>query len=480
MLKKMRARIPAVYVCGVLALLPLVFHDGFFDINRVKTAFFVLWTLGSSALYLFTGKAAFTKKHIPLLVFCMLSALSTLVSADPVSAFWGSGGRLNGFITILCLCLGAWLASQSKYRLWSVYAFLIAGCAVSILAALHFFGVDPFGFYENMKAEQTEQFLSTIGNIDLAGAYLCLLLPAAAGLYLRSDKARVLSAAAVFFSALAVIPCRAEGGMLALLCAGFICLRSGTKKGFFTAGLMIAALLTVCALMKLFPGSSFSLAGSSCWYAAKHWVLLLPAALSCFAAAKFAGNGAGRFFGKAVTVIAVLLALTCAGAFVYFSLFDRETPLRAILKYLRFSDTWGSYRGGVWKRCAKLFGSLPLGQKLLGVGPDSLSGPLYAAYGSEIAAFSGMRFDNAHCLPIQYLLTTGILGLLSIGAAAVLPLKNLFRSNDGVARAAGYGCLVYLICGLFTVNTPAISPVFWVLLYSAGAISCGGDPDAGA
>ena len=473
MLKKIHSRIPAVYVCGVLAFLPLVFCDGFFDINRAKFAFFVLWTFLGAAVYLFTGKLRFSARHLPLLALCLFSAVSTLLSEDPADAFWGAGGRLCGWLFLLCAALGAWLASQGNNRLWSVYAFLGAGCIVSLLGTINFFRVDPLGFYEHMRPNQTEQFLSTIGNIDLFGAYLCLLLPVASGIFLHSEKNVIPAAVTVFCAALAVLPCRAEGGMLALTVTGFLCLRSGTKRGFFAGGLLCTALLTAAVLILCFPESCYSLAGASGWYIAKLWYLLIPAALACFAAAVTCGERAARMISRTVTVLAIALIAVTTAAFVWFTFFDRETPMRAIFKYLRFSDSWGSYRGGVWTRCLRLYGELPLTQKLFGVGPDSLETPLYAAYGAEITAFSGMRFDNAHCVPLQYLLTTGLTGLAAAAAAALIPLVRLMKSRDGVARSAGYGCLVYLICALFTVNTPAVSPLFWVLLYAFGG-------DAGA
>lgn len=466
MLKKTRDRLPTVYTGGVLALLPLVFHDGFFDISRVKCAFFLLWTLLCCGIYLISGKVRFTRRHVPLIVFIAVSALSTLLSSDPTSSLWGSRGRMNGFIFLVCLSLGAWLASQNRNRLWSVYCFFGAGCIVSIWGTLQFFGMDILGFYENMRPAQTEQFLSTIGNIDLLGAFLCLLLPMAAGAFLYSEKARVLSACAVFFSSLALLPCRAEGGTMALICAAFLSLHAGTKKGFFAVFLMLSALLLSCALTKLFGG--FSLAGSSFWYAEKYWYLLIPVLLFCLAGAKQTTETSGRCISKTVSAVFIAGILFVLGLFCYFTFIDREAPLTAICKYLRFTDTWGSYRGGVWTRCVQLYGQLPLKEKLIGVGPDSLMQPLSDAFGSEIAAFSGMRFDNAHCVPLQYLLTTGALGLLSIAAAAILPLISLLKNRDGIARAAGFGCLTYLICALFTVNTPAVSPLFWVLLYGFG------------
>ena len=473
MLKRIHERVPAVYVCGVLTLLPLVFHDGFFDINRVKCAFFLLWTLLCGGIYLMSGKVEFTRKHVPLVVFLAVSTLSTLFSADPVSALWGSDGRLCGLIYLICLSLGAWLASRNNNRLWSVYGFFGAGCIVSVSGVLQFCGIDILGFFENMKPSQTEQFLSTIGNIDLLGAYLCLMMPMAAGVLLHSEKARVLSACALLCSSLALLPCRAEGGMVALICAMLLSLRAGTKRGFFAAFLMLFALLISCVLTKLW--GRFSLAGSSFWYAEKYWYFLIPASLICLTGATLTTEKSGRIISKAVTAVFAAASLSLLGAFVCFTFIDRETPLTAIWKYLRFTDTWGSYRGGVWMRCVRLYGQQPLKEKLIGVGPDSLLKPLGDAFGSEITAFSGMRFDNAHCVPIQYLLTTGALGLVLIAAAALWPLTSLLKNRDGIARAAGFGCLCYLLCALFTVNTPAVSPLFWVLLYGMG-----GETHAGA
>lgn len=470
-LRKPLRFLPCLYACAALLVHPLVFRDAFFDINHVKTYLFEAFTFvcllpclwiqpklerGTAGSF-FCGAA-----------FLVCAGISCLLSEDPAAAFTGENGRLGGWWYLFCLFAGAWIVTRSgSARAWAAPAYLLSLALCSVLAGLNFFRVDPLGFYARLSGEARLRFLSTIGNLDLFAAALCLALPLGASLFLQSDgPKRAVCGALLFLTVPAVIWCRADGAMIALFVCLYLALRRHDRGGFACLALIFSALGASGCLCRLLRGRMMSLGGCLCRYLALSPAACLSAAAVCALTAVFLRKKAPRA-ARAVDLCALSALLAVALAVLWFSVFDRASGLSGPLKLLRLSDTWGTYRGGVWLRCLRLFFRSDLKTRLLGFGPDCLKLPLGAAYGKEIAAFSGFSFDNAHCLPLQFLLTTGLAGLISLSACLFFALRSVRRSGDPLSRAILAACLTYLIHSLVTVTQPITGPLF-VLLLAAG------------
>ena len=157
----------------------------------------------------------------------------------------------------------------------------------------------------------------------------------------------------------------------------------------------------------------------------------------------------------------VLLAafLAAAALLVLLNTAWRAVPLGGMDEWLRFSDAWGTDRGGVWKYCLSLFGEFPLGKKLIGGGCGVL-----AALDVQHRYFPDAILDAAHCEYIQLLLNWGVLGLGAYAAWVVLTLCRALRESGTLSFALAAGLLGYGVQALVNIaQSPGIS-LFFVFL----------------
>ncbi|MEZ5238834.1 MAG: tetratricopeptide repeat protein [Microthrixaceae bacterium] len=104
---------------------------------------------------------------------------------------------------------------------------------------------------------------------------------------------------------------------------------------------------------------------------------------------------------------------------------------------------------------------------LLGSGPDTQRVVLPSGIdeGFERDHGSEELHDRAHSLPLDTLLTTGILGLLALGALLVVLSRDVVANlrRELVPTAMAAGLMAYLVTLLFAFGDPAIDPIAWLL-----------------
>lgn len=448
--------------------------------------FFALLRRRQETLFAFRPTLA----DISMLFFVLTAFVSCLLSDDVSSAFTGDEGRRSGLVFILCVgAIHVIVARSPKAGKYVVRALLISGALCALLGILNFFKIDPLGFYNSrLKEADHRKFIATIGNIDFFTAFLCLYLPAAAAHFVASDSPfRFVDIPFVIIGAGALIAARTDGAMLAVFGSVFFALYFGMGgkrqlTGCFAAlAAMFLGFAAMGILMLSVPESGYlSVKGSVMRYAAEYPFLMVVLAsvmvlaaviVNLFVRVKEKPRNIA-FRKKLVLFTGIVLAAVILILFFYFSVIDTESELSGPMNFLRFQDTWGTHRGGVWTRCLKLYSESDLRVKLVGFGPDLLKKPLADAYGKEIAAYSNLSFDNAHNELIQYLLTQGALGLISYLAFVGFGMYNLFvrMKHCPCAAAAFAAAATYLVHSVVTVNQPITTPLLFLLL-SAG-VSC--------
>lgn len=471
-LEEARKGFPAFFAGVVTLLHPLVFVNGFFDINHVKTGLFEAGALCAAVLLLILRPKKARANLPPLLcgiAFLLSAHLSALLSADVRAAFSGSEGRLCGWAYLFCWMISGFTVSRGGNAAGrAADGLTISYGLCAILAGLNFFHVDPLHFYTHLSKESVPRFLSTMGNVDFYAAGLCLALPLCAARFISgSGRDRLISGASLFFCSASVIWCRADGAVLALLAVAAYALIRHDRPAF--AGLLLIglALGVSGSLCYLFSEYMMPLGGCLCWYLARYPIFWFLLCALCAFAARFSGEKRVRFGRRVCIILISAAALAVTILFCHYSFCDTETPLPGALRLMRFDDRWGNYRGGVWKRCLKLYAGSDLKTRLLGLGPDRLKAPLSAMYGKEIAAFSHKTFDNAHSSLLQYLLTTGAAGTLFLIGLVFHGLKALAERRTPLSRAILFSVSVYLLHSLITVTQAETGPLFMILLFSA-------------
>ncbi|MCE5188825.1 MAG: O-antigen ligase family protein [Eubacteriales bacterium] len=475
-------RITTAYLFLLFCGLPLVFWRMYFDITETKLAFFY----GASLLYLlllllarlfhpldYGTKPERIRMHpaaIALLALALCFGVGSALGGHPEEAAWGQNNRYQGVFTLLLYAAVVFgLSQQSIDPLPPARALAIGAVPVCLLGALNHFGVDPFGFTVNLSALDKGRFLSTLGNADFYGSYLCMAVPVVAGLFLQAKRpsARVLS-----------------GLMLVCACFGVLVAGSdSTALGLFAATLLfpLALFSDLRALRRYFLALAvFSLCAfvfgmlrhglPSATYLSGFALLLSSPAVSGAMFAFFAllwlflqnasPVGLRRFsrFYRIALGAAVLLGIA---ALVLLNTVLSDLPLGGAEHYLRFSASWGTDRGKIWMFVFRLYRSYPVPQILFGAGPGAL---FHADAASRV--FADAALDTAHNEYLQYLLVSGALGLAAYLAALGFALSAGIRKCASHPEYRGLVVALAAYAAQATVNIaqPMSTPLAFLLI----------------
>lgn len=492
----------AAFAFMVMFLHPILFDDLFFNINRFKHAVYCYSAFLGLVAYLlltYVKRTALTGKlYEPfslsladwgIIAFCVVAGVSCALSSDSYSAFTGDEGRKSGLLFILAMGSVHVIVSRAPSAgKRAVEGLLISGLLVSLLGVLNFFYIDPLGFYgPRLGKDSVPRFISTIGNIDFFAAFLCLYLPAVMVFCVKTKGLKsLLSFPAIMIGSAAIVAARADGAMAALGCACMATVLYGVSsretlcRAFYALSASLTGFVIIAVLTEAHPDSFMTLDGSMqehlVAYPAAMSILALVFLCAAYAIAKskkiVITKKTARFLRRLIWFLFLCAVIAVSGLFIYYSFIDTETKLEGSMKLLRFSDKWGTHRGGVWVRSVKLYFESDLRVKLFGFGPDLLKKPLADSYGKEIIAYCNLSFDNAHNEIIQYLLTLGALGLTGYLLFAAGGMHTLYRrmKQCPYAAAAFAAAATYLVHSIVTVNQPITTPLLFLLLSASSSV----------
>lgn len=477
-LPALRQRAPAIaaFFCAafMLAAVPLLFHDAFFDINRYKVSVVCHAMPAFCALFgaalLIRGKPARRALRRGRAVMAIMAAfllacvLSCALAGFEEAVLTGSEGRYCGLYFMLA-CGAAFLMiafSAMDGRLVCCIGLVCAG-EIAALGFANAMGADPLGFYARIRPGQESTFLSTIGHYDFFGTYLTLMLPLAGGLYVfgKRGSTRLFGAACAVVIAFGASASRTDSAFLSmhLGCAALLALSGGSWA-------RLSRTLTLWGMCFLTLPVTKELLLHSVFQPEFNGLLLLlcekPVALGLALALTFGGllcalplrRGVAppsrRATMRCVTAALILLALLLAGGIALFTVILPEAEIGEAASFLRLNDQWGSLRGAVYIRAARAFADYSLPEKLFGRGMD-LTLRVLTPYFDDPAILVGGVFNDTHCQPLQLLLTCGLFGSVSF-VALYLALLALLARHAGddfllcgvLAALVGYGVTMLL------------------------------------
>ena len=479
---RLAALLTTGYLCAMFFGHPLVFTNYYYNITESKQGFFLIAT-GLYLLALLFARIALPPDYgvprkragihptaIALVALFAVSLVDSLISRYSGEAFFGENNRYQGLLTLFCYAGLVFALSRREIDLkWPERAFLLASCLVSVLAVLHHFGVDPIGFTTNLRESDRGRFLSTIGNADFYAAYVVLAFSVALGYFLRAraQKERIFATIALALTCFGTLVAGSDSAALGVIAAALLVplllfsdaaalrrLPLAWAVFFFCAflfGLLSAALPSVTFLSSFFaallkPALALSLLAVSLAL----WFALRRVPQERLARAK-----------RPYMVALALVLLLGVIALVLLNTWLRELPLGGWERYLRFSESWGTDRGKIWTFVLSFYEKLPLAQKLFGAS----SGALFHADAVK-PLFSDAGLDTAHNEYLQYLVTNGLLGLLSYLVALVFAIRaGLLRGNaEPVYRGLTLAVAAYAVQAAVNIAQPMTTPLLIALL----------------
>ena len=463
------------------------------------------------------------------LVFIVFQVISAILSVDGAESFVGAASRHHGLANYLIYILLILIIRKQRIspkHLMPLLAFI--GCFEAVFSTLQFLTIDLFGMYAGARKDSVLSFISTIGNVDFFACFLTMTAPLTVYLFISEKRIvmQIIYGLCMVSQFMGGLSCGADSfylglfaGLFIMIFAGGLTLREYRRlpfalmlaacgdgflswlssrwrdrqivisaslkengagpisvralsgltekladlsflKTFFFAMAAVYALMVVLSVLSLNDsGKSTDSADSDPGKSADNTLAPVKAddtkapgntdtaLTSVKADDRLVKNPLG------ITVLAVCAAVLLLAMIIVFI----KPP---------FSDDFGTHRGFVWKLGISDYKSASLLTKLVGYGQETILGVFNGKYYDYMISHQNVVYDNVHCEPLQYLLTTGILGLVSylvfIGGVLctlvnrakkdkgmmlfIIPVFSYFiQSYVNIAQTAGTGIFFLII-----------------------------------
>lgn len=411
----------------------------------------------------------------------LVYVLSTLLSDYPADSFWGEQGRNNGlFLLIVYFFLYIVISRLFKFKEYVFVLFALACIIVYILCILNFFGVDPLGMYTGYDADTVGKFTSTIGNKNIMSCFCCLSIPLFVMMYIDNayffTRNLYLTASGLGFAAM--LCSDSESGLLGLIPTMAIILLYSVRVMYRLRRFMstVAAMLfwsKVLWLILLIPGAAQKDLGSIQQALIGDYRTLI--ALICVGGFAVLLHylcmiDAGARLPKAVFYVLLgvygVTVVIAVSLFVYYTFIDTKTELSSVMKFFRFNDKWGTHRGFMWIKSWEIFKSSGFKNILLGCGPDTFYTAFMPYFAELNERFGDASTNCAHNEFLNYLVTTGVLGLGAYLALFGSVIVNVVRKAKENALVFMFTAPVicYLIQSTVNLATPITTPFLFIFL----------------
>ena len=391
--------------------------------------------------------------------FILANTAAFAVAENKMAAYTGEDGRMCG-LQFMLLVMFMYICLARKYRFTGIElpAYMVTGTGMAVIAVLQFVGLDVLGLRKGLSVNIEHIYISTIGNIDIFASFLCVLVPVAMGVYLCDNALwrRIIAGVVIASGMAAAVVTNANLAYAGIGVAVVILILVAVYRGAVTRLVEVMALMTggcVTVRLALRATDSSELEVISLFMAESKAVVVVF--LMCVAVAgcmryvcsrhpeySVSGRKPCICVGAAMTVMAVIL-----GVFL-------------ISKgYGRIDDSWGTYRGYVWNRLINIYSDFPLHKKLFGNGNESVKALMKGQYYDEMMNLVGVVYDNAHNEYLQYLVTTGLVGLVTYAGFLVSAFVMALKSHTGLAL----GIAGYAAQAVFNLNQPLTTPLLFLL-----------------
>lgn len=513
--------ITSVFLLYMLVIYPLALHDHYFDITYTKYTVFkvgvilfaVIWAMGLVIVLAGINAGGMKGRHaggnakvgtmdklkavicdgvygtdICMVLFFISGVMSFIMAEDKKNAFTGAQGRYCGLafmilIFIMYIIVSARVSNMEK--MWSLISmvFVLVSSVTFIIAILQNIGFDPFKLLDGINRKQRNIYVSTFGNIDIFGSFICIALPLFMGLYVteKSNIKRIVYGIGVFAGFMAFIPANADvvfagvgaaiiavlfatvymervdrlfelvmlgsGGYLGMVLLRMLVGTNGAKITGFNRLAEHPALLVIIFAVVLFIRLIIQVYINR----NKTEIYINENKSEVYINKQKNGTGIKLIIALAVVLISVI-AVIIYGRKNNLAMFD-------------FNDKWGSYRGYIWRRVTGLYGELPFVQKIFGHGNESIRSLMDDRFYDEMLQVTGTVYDNAHNEYLQYLVTQGLLGMLSyvgvVVTAAIAGVKKIKKSPYilGLLLAV----VSYGVQAIFNVNQCITTPYMFLM-----------------
>ena len=519
--------IVGLWVMAMFTIFPLIYNDFYFDI--LQTKYYTVLTL-SIIMFLalivicgFAGgfknffdnlnkkgfvvwfKEEFSIWDICIMVFWLMSALSTAFAGRFImESITGDKGRYSGLLLISIYVILYFTVSR-MFSFGKVYftVFLAVSIPVCLFGYTDYFNMDILGFKEKISPEQWPIFTSTIGNINTYTAVLAFYIAIAGTLFIttpfKSDNGRGESIGKIVFyyvimlmNFIALAMGTSDNGYLTLAAffglVPFVAFRTmeGVRRFLLTIFTYLLGIKIIQLINISYAGKVLGISGLYDFISDFKYLDLVIVALAIVVIIMYVleykkkekrrDNEALlrslRYIWLAILVI-VFAAIVFMGMKINSDVTAAKEKYGALADYFVFNDSWGTFRGYIWRAAVEEYMKFPLLHKIFGSGPDTFGLYIGLLRNEEMTSVTGQFFDATHNEYIQFLFTLGPIATIAYILALILPSvealrTRLFYLRDNTMLPYLYACAIAVICyatqAVVNLNLPVVTPFLWIFL----------------
>lgn len=414
------------------------------------------------------------------LILAAAMLISTFVSTDMQEAFWGTQGKKFGAFILLTCVVNYFLISRFfKLDQIVIWAYMLGSSIAFALQVVNQWGFNPLELWS-----KSQQFASTIGNINLNAAYDVLMLAIGMGLFFiaKEKVSEYVYGGYLYLGFCGLLCCRSDLGIVGIA-AGFLVLagfKLGEKEGF----------LKYMKLVILFGLSAGSIAlgnvvGAKYVFRVDSLVafltapcipiLLIAVGVLMIIVCRFLHNHNEDKFIKRIHIIYIfLVAVLIIAGFSVFILVNtvwKDITVPELLEMLKFTDSFASDRGFIWIRSLEVYFQNPWKYKLFGFGANCFPDFINPMYYEEMVNSLPIIFIDAHNEFLQMLATTGLLGIFGyfgmLLTSLVRGIRNIHKNVAAVFPVIVISSL--LAQGMFYSPHVTVTPLIIIFLSIAEA-----------
>lgn len=519
--------IVGLWVMAMFTIFPLIYNDFYFDI--LQTKYYTVLTLSIImilALIVICGfaggfknffdnlnkkgfavwfKEEFSIWDICILVFWLMTALSTAFAGRFVmESITGDKGRYSGLLLISIYVIIYFTVSR-MFSFSKVYftVFLAVSIPVCLFGYTDYFNMDILGFKEKISPEQWPIFTSTIGNINTYTAVLAFYIAIAGTLFIttpfKSDNGRGESIGKIVFyyvimlmNFIALAMGTSDNGYLTLAAffglVPFVAFRTmeGVRRFLLTIFTYLLGIKIIQLINISYAGKVLGISGLYDFISDFKYLDLVIVAFAIIVIIMYVleyrkkekrrDNEALlrslRYIWLAILVI-VFAAIVFMGMKINSDVTAAKEKYGALADYFVFNDSWGTFRGYIWRAAVEEYMKFPLLHKIFGSGPDTFGLYIGLLRNEEMTSVTGQFFDATHNEYIQFLFTLGPIATIAYILALILPSvealrTRLFYLRDNTMLPYLYACAIAVICyatqAVVNLNLPVVTPFLWIFL----------------
>lgn len=484
-----------LYLLWILMVYPLYYADGYFHLPEKKATFWCVSTIIYLGVTLFgVVIAAFSDREqwtlenirknismtdIFMFGFLISNLIAFALSEDKVNAWTGASSRYYGAKVLILACLVYFVASRyawiNKIFIW---AFLLGGNVVCLLATLDYFWYDVLGINQQMVEADRYVFISTMGNANTCASYVCMVVAGSIVYFCIVDgwKERIFSVVSIVNCSVGLVTARSDspfvGVAVLYIVLGILTLK---KKVKWRCVIQTAIILLGSILLFVWVRTQkLTALDYHAWYdsgvqriiCTRYDILIegLAILVLFYVVAAFVEKKDIKLKKNTKIIIYSFFGIVALAV-----LFFGAVKINIVQLFKSGMGLEGEIsaesRARTFQRAVSAFFHLPLLNKIFGCGQATMTYVMNEYFGKELVT-EGISINSAHNHILDYLIIGGVLCVICyIGTIVSSICRTWKHMEENKLTIVGLAVVLgYVAQGFFNIEQTNTTTIFWLFI----------------